>query len=172
MFARLLCSVWNIGLTPLHVYRSYWTSYGVCYAWLSVSTWEGFCFEFFGSLLCGVFAAIIFDWEIFTQLSIHKRIILSSSVTTALVLLSFHRTGGFFQPLLAFVRTFGCIGAMQEVTALDHIIVYWIGATLGAVIATHLAKFVKNIIMKMKKGRKHRPREISEDPLLENVNIY
>ena len=81
MFARLLCSVWNIGLTPLHVYRSYWTSYGVCYAWLSVSTWEGFCFEFFGSLLCGVFAAIIFDWEIFTQLSIHKRIILSSSVT-------------------------------------------------------------------------------------------
>ena len=61
---------------------------------------------------------------------------------------------------------------MQEVTALDHIIVYWIGATLGAVIATHLAKFVKNIIMKMKKGRKHRPREISEDPLLENVNIY
>ena len=169
----MLCDIWDLGLTKMHVSRSYWTSYGVCYAWLAVPPWIGFVFEFIGSLLCNVFSSIIFDFELIPKLNIHKRILLSSSVTTTLVLISFHKTGGFFQPLLAFIRTFGCVGALQEVTILDHIIVYWIGATLGAIIAMFFVRLVKKIQQKRSRTKTYKIKDLkAEDPLLENVDVF
>ena len=165
--------MWDIELTTMHQSRSYWTSYGVCYAWLAVPTWMGFCFEFGGSLLCNTFTAIIFDYDLITRLNIHKRILMSSSVTTTLVLISFHRTGGFFQPLLAFIRTFGCVGALQEVTIIDHIIVYWVGASLGAIVAMFIVRFIKHIRYKVPRVKSCKIKELkSEDPLLENVDVF
>ena len=150
-------------------------------------TWAGFLFEFFGSFTCGVFGSTIFDYEIFISLNIHQRILLSSSVTTTLVLFSFHRTGGFFQPLLAFVRTFGCVGVLQKVTILDHIVVYWIGATLGAIVSMYFFKIWKPCLLRiksLKSQRNYRKFKSSEDedeytiygrhedPLLEKVEVF
>jgi len=81
---RFLCNVWNLGLTQLHVSRSYWTSYGVCYSWLAVPTWQGVTFEFSGSLMCGVLTSLMFDYEIIKTMSIHSRILITSSITTIL----------------------------------------------------------------------------------------
>ena len=178
---RWLGFVWDIGLTPIHVARSYWTSYGTCQSWLSVPPGLGFMFEFTGSLLSGVFTTLIFDYELVVRLSVHTRILLSSAVTMALVVVSFHHTGGFFQPLLAFARTFGCIGVLREVSVLDHIIVYWLGATLGAILAMYLAQLLKKMIGNCKTAKKkvglrhyklHGARgSDEEDVLFEHVQI-
>ena len=151
---RCLGWVWDLGLTPIHVARSSWTSYGTCQAWLSVPPGLGFMLEFTGSLVSGVFTTLIFDYELVVRLSVHTRILLSSAVTMALVVVSFHHTGGFFQPLLAFARTFGCIGVLREVSILDHIIVYWLGATLGAIVAMYLAQILKKMISNCKTSKK------------------
>ena len=78
-------------------------------------------------------------------------------MTISLVLVCFHHTGGFFQPLLAFARTFGCIGVLRDVTVVDHIVVYWVGATLGAVMAMYTAPYIKKLILALvrKKGGYH-----------------
>ena len=158
--------------------RSYWTSYGVCYSWLAVPTWQGVTFEFSGSLVCGILTSLMFDYEIIKTMSVHSRIFITSLITTILVLISFHKTGGFFQPLLAFVRTYGCVGAMQEVTIFDHLLVYWLGATFGAMAAMFSYKLLRNFILKLKnytpnrkKGRE-KTDSICEDPLLEKIEIF
>ena len=157
LFFRWQSYVWDIGLTPIHIGRSYWTSYGRCTAWLADLTWVGFLYEFTGSLICNIAAILIFDFELFTKVSVHWRIFASSSVTISLVLVCFHHTGGFFQPLLAFARTFGCIGVLRDVTVVDHIVVYWVGATLGAVMAMYTAPYIKKLILALvrKKGGYH-----------------
>ena len=151
---RWLGLIWDLGLTPIHVARSYWTSYGTCQSWLAVPVSFGFMFEFTGALISGVFTTLIFDYELVVNLSVHARIFLSSGVTMVLVVISFHHTGGFFQPLLAFARTFGCIGVLREVSILDHIIVYWLGATLGAIVAMYLAQLLKKLISNCKTSKK------------------
>ncbi len=140
--------VWNLGLTDIHVGRAYWMSYGRCASWLSVPTWVGFLFELFGSFLCNISTVLIFDFSIAPSIGVYPRIVLSSTITVSLVLASFYYTGGFFQPLLAFARTYGCVGALREVTVLDHIIVYWLGASLGAVTAMYSGPYLKNLVTK------------------------
>ena len=147
VFFRWQSYVWDFGLTPIHIGRAYWTAYGRCTAWLADLTWVGFLYEFTGSLLCNIAATIIFDFELFPKVSVHWRIFASSGITMSLVIVCFHHTGGFFQPLLAFARTFGCIGVLRDVTVLDHIVVYWVGATLGAVLAMYTSPYVKKLIM-------------------------
>ena len=112
---------------------------------------------------------------------------MSSSVTTTLVLFSFHHTGGFFQPLLAFVRTFGCVGVLQKVTILDHIVVYWLGASFGAILAMYFFKVWKPFLLRIKlwktkreynkvKNSEDEDESIvyrrHEDPLLEKVEVF
>ena len=170
--------MWSLGLTPLHVSRPYWTSYGVCLAWLAVPTWLGCILEFSGSLVCGTATALIFDYEVFPAAGgLHTRVLLTSSLTTGLVLASFYRTGGFFQPLLAFVRTFGCVGATRPVSWLDHVLVYWAAASLGALAATAAAKWTRKLLLNCRRHKGHKTNQLLkheklEDPLLEHVEIY
>ena len=140
--------VWDWGLTGVHVGRSYWMAYGRCAAWLDVPNIVGFCWEFGGGLVCGVAGILIFDWELFPQVSVHKRIAASTSVTLLAVLAAFHKTGGFFQPLLAFGRTFGCVGVLRPVSLLDHLLVYWLGASLGAVLSMYAAPPIKKLLLR------------------------
>lgn len=146
-------NIWDLGLTPIHIGRSYWTSFGKCASWLAVPSWLGFIYEFTGSLVCGVFGSLIFDFELFPSITIHARILTSTLITVSLVLVAFHHTGGFFQPLLAFARTFGCVGVLREVTILDHVVVYWLGATLGAVLSMYLVPLIRPWVLKCSSKR-------------------
>ena len=139
--------VWDWSLARVHVGRTYWMSYGLCSAWLDVSNQLGFFVELGGSLVCGLAAILIFDWDLAPRVSIHKRILASTSVTLLVVLAAFHQTGGFFQPLLAFGRTFGCVGVLRPVSPLDHVLVYWVGASLGAVLSMYLAPPIKSLLL-------------------------
>jgi glycerol uptake facilitator-like aquaporin len=47
---------------------------------------------------------------------------------------AFNYSGGYFNPVLATSLKFGCRGH----TAIEHIAVYWIGASLGAVASIYV----------------------------------
>ena len=68
------------------------------------------------------------------------------------MLAAFHKTGGFFHPLLAFARTFGCMGMLRPVSLLDHVLVYWLAASLGAVVAMYTAPYYKMILQRLIKA--------------------
>ena len=76
------------------------------------------------------------------HLSLHIRIQLVTLLTVAAVLSAFYYTGGFFHPLLAFIRTFGCVGYYRpEISTSDHLFVYWLGPTSAAVFLTIVKRF-------------------------------
>ena len=78
------------------------------------------------------------------KISKHIRIQVVTVSTVAAVLACFYYTGGFFQPLLASNRTFGCVGYFRpDIRAYEHILVYWIGPTFGAVLVTFVTPFIK-----------------------------
>ena len=43
---RIVRTVWNFNFTPVHAYRSYYTSYGQCWTFLHVETHIGFLLGF------------------------------------------------------------------------------------------------------------------------------
>ena len=100
--------------------------------------------EFSGTLFCGVIGSLVYSTSFCqTKLSIHLRIQLVTMSTVAAVVSAFHYTGGFFQPLLAFVRTFGCIGYFRpDISAYDHVFVYWVGPTTAAILITIINPFI------------------------------
>ena len=159
VFFRITCSVWDLHLTTIHVGRAQLMSYGECFSWLAVPSWIGFMIESFATLTSCFFANFLFDFHLFPNLSIHRRILMNSTFTICLVLMAFYRTGGFLQPLLAYARTFGCRGVLQEVTPLHHLFVYWVGPTLGAIISFYLAPLVKRKLFGTKMEKK--PFEVS-----------
>ena len=78
------------------------------------------------------------------RLNLHIRIQLATLCTVATVSSAFYYTGGFFQPLLAFIRTFGCVGFFRpEISTYDHILVYWISPTLAALFLTFVNPFIQ-----------------------------
>jgi len=59
--------------------------------------------------------------------------IIKATVFTYLVM-----SGGIFNPLLATVLLFGCTG----ITPLQHIVIYWIGSSFGAILSYYVWKVV------------------------------
>ena len=77
------------------------------------------------------------------KLGIHLGIQLVTLSTVAAVASAFYYTGGFFQPLLASVRTFGCTGYFRpDIRACDHIFVYWVGPITAAILTTFLKQLI------------------------------
>lgn len=53
---------------------------------------------------------------------------------TSMVVAAFNFSGGYFNPALASSLKFGCDGH----TFLEHMVVYWLGATIGAVLSVFI----------------------------------
>ena len=102
-----------------------------------------FVSEFVGTFWCGFIGSIVYNNEYFQKkFNLHTRIQLVTLLTVAAVISAFYYTGGFFQPLLAFIRTFGCVGYFRpEISTSDHVYVYWFGPTLAAVLLTIVKSF-------------------------------
>ncbi|XP_055372584.1 aquaporin-11 [Condylostylus longicornis] len=73
---------------------------------------------------------------------------IDSFIGTSLVVAAFNFSGGYFNPVLATALKWGCTGH----TNLEHIIVYWIGACLGAILSVPLFKM--SIVRKYLVGEK------------------
>ena len=102
-----------------------------------------FISEFLGTFWCGFIGSLIYNNGFFQRkLSLHLRIQLVTLLTVAAVVSAFYYSGGFFQPLLAFIRTFGCVGYYRpEISTSDHVLVYWLGPTLAAVLLTAVKSY-------------------------------
>uniref|UniRef100_T1GT92 Aquaporin n=1 Tax=Megaselia scalaris TaxID=36166 RepID=T1GT92_MEGSC len=68
--------------------------------------------------------------------------VIDSFIGTSLVVAAFNFSGGYFNPVLATALKWGCSGH----TNIEHIIVYWIGACVGAVLSVPVFKM--NIVRK------------------------
>ena len=56
--------------------------------------------------------------------------------------LAFDYSGGYYNPVLATGLKWGCKGH----TNVEHIIVYWIGASIGAIASIYVYPIVKNLL--------------------------
>lgn len=58
--------------------------------------------------------------------------------------LAFNYSGGYFNPVLATALKWGCSGYSN----IDHIVVYWLGACVGAVFSIPLYKYdiIKRVV--------------------------
>ena len=89
--------------------------------------------ELCGTFLCCIIGSFINDFDILPKfpLARHGRILLQTFLTSVLVISAFNFTGGFYHPVLATVRTYGCRGFFRKLTSQDHFIVYWVGSITG-----------------------------------------
>lgn len=105
-----------------------------CTADLQVHPYLGAVIEGIFTLLCRLGSKTI------AETNPRFSTIIDSFVGTSLVVLAFNYSGGYFNPVLATSLKWGCDGH----TGLEHIIVYWIGACVGAILSVPIFK-VKSV---------------------------
>lgn len=101
-----------------------------CSADLQVTPYLGAAIEGVATLLCRLASKTLAELE-----PKHSSVI-DSFIGTSLVVLAFNFSGGYFNPVLATALKWGCRGH----TNIEHIIVYWIGACIGAILSVPLFK--------------------------------
>lgn len=131
-------SIWKIQLAETHI--------GLlgqeCVADLAVPFEYGAAIEGIATFLCRLVSRIL------GETSLRCSHMLDAFFATLLVLAAFNFSGGYFNPALATSLKFGCRGNTFQ----EHMIVYWLGATLGAVASLYFFKlpFVQRRLDKFK----------------------
>uniref|UniRef100_A0A1B0A4L1 Aquaporin n=1 Tax=Glossina pallidipes TaxID=7398 RepID=A0A1B0A4L1_GLOPL len=110
-----------------------------CNADLQVNPYLGAAIEGFATLLCRLASKTL------NEKGPKFCSIIDSFIGTSLVVAAFNFSGGYFNPVLATALKWGCRGH----TNIEHIIVYWIGACVGAVVSVPLFKlpYVRNMLL-------------------------
>ncbi len=67
---------------------------------------------------------------------------IDSFIATSLVVAAFDYSGGYYNPVLATGLKFGCKGH----THVEHVIVYWIGASIGALASVYVYPLIRNAL--------------------------
>ncbi|EAT33473.1 AAEL014108-PA [Aedes aegypti] len=101
-----------------------------CAADLKVNLYLGAFIEGFATLCCRLASKVI------SEKDAKFGAFIDSFIGTSLVVAAFNYSGGYFNPVLATALKWGCAGN----SALEHIIVYWIGSCAGAVLSVPLFK--------------------------------
>merc|ERR1712098_4193 len=96
--------------------------YNVCSADLTIPVLHGAIMEGICTLGCRLGSRLISMKEPQYAAAI------DSFIATTFIVLAFNTTGGYLNPVLATSLKFGCRGH----TPMEHFVVYWIGASLGA----------------------------------------
>ncbi|KAM7344220.1 aquaporin isoform 2-T4 [Cochliomyia hominivorax] len=123
---RIVQVFWWFEFAETHAGRAF----EECNADLQVNPYVGAVIEGFATLLCRLASKTLSEKDPkFCS-------IIDSFIGTSLVVAAFNFSGGYFNPVLATALKWGCRGH----TNLEHIIVYWIGACVGAVLSVPLFK--------------------------------
>merc|ERR1712106_678216 len=120
---KLVFLLWSIEIAETHVGRAHSAVYNVCSADLTVPVLHGFIIEGVATWACRIGSRLV------TLKEPKYATAVDSFISTSMVCLAFSTSGGYLNPVLATGLKFGCRGHTQ----LEHIIVYWIGASLGAI---------------------------------------
>ncbi|CAG0900971.1 unnamed protein product [Cyprideis torosa] len=124
---RVVSLFWNLHWSHEHYTKSKQIS---CVTDLQVDPTKGMIIEGVGTALCVLSSSFLAS----TQLRISG--VVDSFIATAAVVAAFNYSGGYFNPILASSLKLFCDGTTTQ----DHFMVYWIGATIGAVIAVIMTK--------------------------------
>ncbi|XP_058463981.1 aquaporin-11 [Malaya genurostris] len=117
---------WWLELAETHEGRAFED----CSADLKVNLYWGAIIEGFATLCCRLASKVI------SEKDAKFGAFIDSFVGTSLVVAAFNYSGGYFNPVLATALKWGCAGN----SALEHIVVYWIGSCVGAVLSVPLFK--------------------------------
>ncbi|XP_066994717.2 aquaporin-11 [Anabrus simplex] len=121
---RYVQYLWDFELAETHQDQAY----ADCTADLKVTMFQGAGIE--GAATCAARIAS----KVIGMREIPMGNLLDALISTALVVAAFDTTGGYLNPVLATSLKYDCEGNTFE----EHIIVYWVGACLGAVASIHL----------------------------------
>jgi len=128
--------LWNLEYGESHLERVVQAD---CHSDIQTDPWKACVIEAGGVFICQLTGKTLSRLGVFTE---RTEIIINSAVGTTLVVLAFTTSGGYFNPALATALQFGCEGS----TPFQHVLVYWIGDTLGAVGAYYLWKVITLVI--------------------------
>ncbi|XP_017868390.1 PREDICTED: aquaporin-12 [Drosophila arizonae] len=123
---RIVQVFWWLEFAETHKGRAF----EECNADLQVSPYVGAAIEGVATLLCRLASKTISVQE--PKFSSY----IDSFIGTSLVVAAFNFSGGYFNPVLATALKWGCRGHSN----LEHIIVYWIGACIGALLSVPIFK--------------------------------
>jgi len=113
--------LWSLEITENHKGRAY----DECTADLQVPVLFGALIEGIATCMCRISSKTIGMIEPKFGAAV------DSFIATSLVVAAFNYSGGYFNPALATSLKFGCRGH----TGMEHIIVYWIGSSIGAILS-------------------------------------
>lgn len=120
--------LWTLEFSETHVGRAHSSSFEHCSADLKIPVLYGALVEGVATLLCRLTSKFLSEKEPQYASAI------DSFVATSLVVAAFDYSGGYYNPVLATGLKFGCKGH----TNVEHVIVYWIGASLGAIASIYV----------------------------------
>lgn len=124
---RFVQAFWWLELAQTYEGRAF----GSCTTDLQVGAYLGAFIEGFSVLLCRLASRTIAD------LGMRHAPFIDSFIGTSLVVAAFNYSGGYFNPVLATALKWGCGGNSH----IDHLIVYWLGACVGAILSVPLYKY-------------------------------
>jgi len=138
---RIAKNVWSLEMSPLHVGRGAVLD-SCIYPWSAVDVSKAVASEFLGTaaLIVGPQLAVENRWLANNDPRYLAAVI--SAQVVGIVLLALDFSGGLFNPMLASVLFGGCQG--QEWW--QHVLVYWFGATAGAVAGAKVYPYIRNVV--------------------------
>jgi len=140
---RYITTIWGMELSLFHKGRSLETSSGICVSpWETVPILHSFAAEFIGTCFLGVAIQLVFDNPTLSNNDPLYSIIIIATIVTGTVHAVLRISGGFFNPMLATALFGGCLGH----TVYEHLFIYWIGSTLGAVFGMYFYPSLKKKI--------------------------
>lgn len=118
--------IWSIEFAETHIGRADED----CTADLAVPMEAGALIEGGATFLCRIISRTLSD------INVRFGSIFDAFFATSLVVAAFNFSGGYFNPALATSLKFGCEGNSFE----EHMVVYWLGATAGAIASVYFYK--------------------------------
>jgi len=140
----LMASLWKLELVQPHVGRWMATSTQLCrvpWAW-SVSVSQSFFTEVLGTMALVIGPNLVIDNQTITNNEPRLANILIAAMVVVTVWLGMDLSGGFYSPMLATVVFGGCKGH----TWVQHGAIYWVGATMGALLGHKAYPSIKSVI--------------------------
>jgi len=128
--------LWTLEMAETHIGRSHGHAFEKCSADLQVTVLTGAVIEGVATLLCRLTSKYLSD------LAPKYGAAIDSFVGTSLVVAAFDLSGGYYNPVLATGLKMGCKGH----TNIEFLIVYWIGASLGAIASIFVYPLLKNAL--------------------------
>jgi len=127
--------LWDYGLSELHLRRSVETSLDSCVTpWGDVPLVSAFTAEFIGTCFLVIVLQLVADNPTLANNDPKYSTMINATIICVAIHSALSLSGGMYNPMLATVLFGGCKG--HEWT--DHVLIYWIGSTFGALVASSI----------------------------------